>query len=537
MQQLLPPFLIFLRHAVEAKQNGQPEEHSIWLRAAAYLQSMDDRSLDELMIGLIQQQRHDEVVALASAIAQLNPDSAAANVRLGYALQTVNRQHDALRPYRHALTIKPDFPNLRRNLAFALRISCGDPIEEMKLLDEAVQADPRDVDAWINLTMARLGCRDLDGALTAGARAVELDCRNAAAWANRAQALKEAQRWEEAEHHASVASDLAPDDASLRTGLAVLRLLRGNYAEGWPGHEARWEDSSAMMRCERPVFPAPRWQGEPLAGKTLLVWGEQGMGDVLQFCRYIPTLAARVHLEGGRIVWNSFAPMGELLMRSLGEHVDGYTAGGGIESLPPFDYEIPLLSLPLLDGTTEATIPHAVPYLRADVDASATWRARLAGEKRLKVGLAWTGSPNHGRNPFRRVGWERYASWFRDIDGVAFYSLQPGATDDLAAARSAGLEIADYTAEFASFDDTAAFVSVLDLVVTVCTSVAHLSGALGQRTWVLLDVNPYWPWMLERHDSPWYPSATLYRHRQFGQWDAVFEEVACDLSALARRPV
>ncbi|QIE23862.1 Tetratricopeptide repeat protein [Caballeronia sp. SBC1] len=537
MQPLLPPFLIFLRHAVEAKQNGQPETQSIWLQAAAYLHSMDDGSLDRLMIELIQQEHFDEVVALANAIAQINPDSVAANFRLGYALQMANRNREAVQPYRHAMTIKPDFPNLRKNLAIALRISGGDPIEEMELLDQTVEADPQDVDAWINLTMARLGCRDLDGALSAGARAVELDCRDAAAWTNRAQALKEAQRWGEAEHHASVAADLAPNDASLRAGLAVLRLLRGNYAEGWPGHEARWEESSALMSCARPVFPAPRWQGEPLAGKTLLVWGEQGMGDVLQFCRYIPTLAERVHLEGGRIVWNSFPQMGELLVRSLGEHVDEYTAGGGVESLPSFDYEVPLLSLPLVLGTSEATIPNAVPYLRPDAAATAAWRARLAGEKRVKVGLAWTGSLNHGRNPLRRVGWERYATCLRDINGVSFYSLQPGAADDLEAAQSAGLTIADYTAEFATFDDTAAFVSALDLVITVCTSVAHLSGALGQRTWVLLDVNPYWPWMLERRDSPWYPSATLYRQRQFGQWDAVLEDVARDLTALAHHPV
>ncbi|WP_031359351.1 hypothetical protein [Caballeronia sordidicola] len=533
----LQPFLIFLRHAVQAKQNGQAEAQSIWLQAAACLHNMDDGSLDGLMIGLIEQERHDEVFALANAVAQLNPDSVAANVCLGYALQMANRHHDALQPYRHAMSIKADFPNLRKNLAIALRTSGGDPFEEMKLLEEVVEADPQDGDAWSNLTLARLGCRDLDGALAASARAVELNGRNEAAWTNRVQALKESQRWDEAEHHAMVASDLAPDDASLRTGLAVLRLLRGNYAEGWPGHEARWEDPSTMKLHARPVFSAPRWQGEPLADKTLLVWGEQGMGDVLQFCRYIPALAARVHLEGGRIVWNSFAQMGELLARSLGEHVDGYTAGGGIESLPPFDYEIPLVSLPLVLGTTEATIPNAVPYLRPDPAASAAWRARLAGEKRLKVGLAWTGSLNHGRNPFRRVGWERYASWFRDIDGVAFYSLQPGATDDVAAAQSAGLTIADYTAEFATFDDTAAFVTALDLVITVCTSVAHLSGALGQRTWVLLDVNPYWPWLLERRDSPWYPSATLYRQRQFAQWDAVLDEVARDLSALAQSPV
>jgi ADP-heptose:LPS heptosyltransferase len=128
---------------------------------------------------------------------------------------------------------------------------------------------------------------------------------------------------------------------------------------------------------------------------------------------------------------------------------------------------------------------------------------------------------------------ERYAAHFGGLQNVAFYSLQPGASVDVAAARAAGLQMADYTAEFASFDETAAFIGALDLVITVCTSAAHLSGALGQRTWVLLDVNPHWVWLLDRTDSPWYSSATLYRQPEFGQWDAVLETVARDLGLLA----
>jgi hypothetical protein len=181
------------------------------------------------------------------------------------------------------------------------------------------------------------------------------------------------------------------------------------------------------------------------------------MGDLLQCCRFIPLLAERVHEQGGRVVWNSVPQMGALLVRSLGSHVDGHSAGGGIETLPPFDYEIPLMSVPLVLGTLGDTLPGTAPYLRPDAAASASWRTRLAGEKRLKVGLAWTGSLNHQRNPFRAVGWERFAAAFAGIGGAAFYSLQPGAAADVAAAQTAGLPMADYTAELKSFDDTAAF--------------------------------------------------------------------------------
>jgi ADP-heptose:LPS heptosyltransferase len=178
-----------------------------------------------------------------------------------------------------------------------------------------------------------------------------------------------------------------------------------------------------------------------------------------------------------------------------------------------------------------------VGYLTPERDAAARWRERLAGEHRLKVGLAWTGSATHKRNPFRRVDLDALAAHLRGpADDVAFYSLQPGAQDDVAAARAAGFELADFSSEWRTFDDTAAFVDSLDLVISVCTSMAHLAGALGQRTWVLLDVNPHWVWQLERRDSPWYPNTTLYRQKTFRQWGPVLEEVAADLRALAQAP-
>jgi hypothetical protein len=344
--------------------------------------------------------------------------------------------------------------------------------------------------------------------------------------------LKEAGRWDEAEGYALTATEFAPDEPTYRHNLSLLHLARGNYAQGWREHESRWV-GSYELRDRLPALPGPQWNGERLDGKTLLVWGEQGMGDLLQFCRLIPLLAERVHRENGRIEWNSFPQMGGLLARSLGEHVDGFTAGGGIESLPRFDYHLPLLSAPLALELREETIPTA-PYLRADPERTARWSERLADETRLKVGLAWTGSMTHQRNPFRRVGLELCAHALKDIDNVAFYSLQPGATHEVDAAWRAGFELMSYTDEFKTFDDTAAFVSTLDLVITVCTSAAHLSGALGRPTWVLLDVNPHWPWLLDRTDSPWYPSAKLYRQQEFGKWAPVLQKVKMDLSRLAK---
>jgi len=527
-------FLTFLRHAAAARQNGTAEAEARWLDAAAQRHPLDDESIDSLVITLLAEHRHDDAIELAAIIAQLDPHRALAHFRFGYALQMANRHGEAIEPYRRALAIDPKLPRLRNNLAGALALTGGDLNEQLALLESAVHDEPGNGDAWTNLAQASRANLNLLRALESGAKAVQCAPHSPLAHNNYALALREAQRWDEAEHAERTACALAPNDAAMRSNLSMLQLMRGDYAHGWQTHEARW-DGSLELGGDRPAMPAPTWRGEPLAGRTLLVWGEQGMGDVLQFSRYIPLLAERVHREGGRLVWNSFPQIGALLARSLGDHVGDFSAGGGVESLPPFDYEIPLLSLPLIFDTREETIPAATPYLRADEAARASWQQRLAGETRLKVGLAWTGSLGHQRNPFRRVGCERYAKHFGGMQGVAFYSLQPGAGADVAAARAAGLPMSDHTAEFANFDDTAAFVSALDLVITVCTSVAHLSGALGQRTWVLLDVNPHWVWLLDRPDSPRYPSAMLYRQPQFSQWDPALEAVARDLSALAAR--
>ncbi|KVV43300.1 hypothetical protein WT27_00650 [Burkholderia territorii] len=528
---LMPPLLALLGQAADAQARGEHDARAFWLAAAGHLHAVDMAALSQLTVTLVARQRTADALALAECAARIHAD-AGARFNLGYALQMLGRHADAVAPYRAAYALDPRWPSLRNNLAIALRLSGGDRREEIALLDAAVEADPHDVQAWINLIVARLAALDLDGALAAAARLAEIAPDNALALNNIAMAMKEAQRWDDAERYAARACELAPDDASFRFNLAIIQLVRGNYAAGWRGHEARW-DGAGELRGRRPVLPGPRWQGEPLAGKTLLVWGEQGLGDVLQFARFVAPLAERVHREGGRLAWNTFPQVGTLMRRSLGSCADAFSAGGGADELPAFDYEVPLIGLPLMLGMETSTLGASVPYLHADARTRDAWRARLAGDGQLKVGLVWTGSAQHQRNPFRRVGLERYADAFRGIDGVAFHSLQPGADADVAAARAAGFPIEDFTAELKSFDDTAAFIGALDLVITVCTSVAHLSGALGARTWVLLDVNPHWPWLLERTDSPWYPTATLYRQPTFGDWATVMDAVARDLRGLA----
>lgn len=533
VQAPLPPhFVTFLKHAVDARQAGRPEACAVWLEAASYLHDVDTAAIVERIDQLLRDGHPWHAIQLGELATALGDHDATLQFSLGYALQSSGHHARAADAYRRALAVDANHPQLRNNLAAAIRMAGGDTHEALALLEDAIAANPVDVNAWINLVNAKRDQFDLAGALAAGARAIELAPLNAAAANNYSLALKDAQRWQEAEHHANAACQLDPDNATYRFNRGILQLLHGRYAQGWPDFDARWT-GAAELRGTRPRFPMPPWRGESLDGKTLLVWGEQGFGDLLQFSRFVPALAERVHAQRGRIVWNSFPQMGDLLVRSLAQHVDAYTAGGGIESLPPCDYEIPLMSVPFALGIDAAAIRASGPWLVPDPVRSAAWRRQLAAEPRLKVGLAWTGSATHQRNQFRRVGWERYAAHFRGLQNVAFYSLQPDAAGDVDAARRAGLDIVDPTAAFATFDDTAAFVDALDLVITVCTSTAHLSGAIGQRTWVLLDVNPHWPWLLDRTDSPWYPGATLYRQRDFAQWEPVLEAVTRDLTRLA----
>ncbi|WP_052420950.1 hypothetical protein [Paraburkholderia ferrariae] len=505
-------------------------------RAALALRALDAVALANMVSTALETGQLADAIRIAAAVARLAPERADAHFMAGLALQFAGRHADAVEPYRRAFAIAPDFPHLRNNLAISLMQinSCGDEIQ--RLLEAAAAHDPSDPKPWINLARLRPDETDIGRPAKAARRALALAPHDPLALNNSAMALKEMQRWDDAQQAAQAACQYAPNDLSLRFNLSTLQLVRGDFANGWTGHEARWLGASEL-NAGRPAFAKPQWQGEPIAGRTLLVWGEQGMGDLLQFCRYVPLLAERVHREGGRLVWNSFAQMGALLERSLGAQCDGYSAGGGIETLPAHDCEVSLLSLPLIFGTRADSIPGPARYLAPERDAAARWRERLAGERRLKVGLAWTGSPTHKRNPFRRVDLGALAAHLRGLDDdVAFYSLQPGAQDDVAAARAAGFEMADFSSEWRTFDDTAAFVDSLDLVISVCTSMAHLAGAIGQRTWVLLDVNPHWVWQLERRDSPWYPNTTLYRQKAFRQWSPVLEGVAADLRALAQAP-
>ncbi|MBR8334159.1 tetratricopeptide repeat protein [Burkholderia ambifaria] len=489
----------------------------------------DDWMVDWIDV-LLRLGKHDSARDIATIRCERAPDQAAPWFRLGLAHQQVRHQLQALDAYRHAERIEPTLPMLRNNMG-AAHLELKQYDDATALLEKALEDDPDNALAWNNLATALLRLGALPDSLVAAERACAIAPHYATALQTYSYVLRECQQWEKALRTAERALELEPQSMSLVWTVAMLQLMHGDYANGWERHEARWQ-GAPEMRGVAHNLAVPQWRGEALAGRTILVWGEQGHGDVLQFVRFVPALAERVRREGGKLVYCCFASLLPLLERSVGDAVECVISHEQ-RPLPAFNCHLPLCSLPLALGVRLEHLPGRTAYLRADADKVHAWRKRCASDARLKVGLVWTGSRDHQRNPMRSVDPADFAKAFRSIPGVDFYSLQVDAADEAGRGRDAGLRLVDHTHEFESFDDTAAFVQSLDLVITVCTAVAHLAGGLGVPTWVLLDVNPHWVWMTGRSDSPWYPSVRLYRQRSFGDWSAVFEQLGHDLKVLA----
>ncbi len=318
-------------------------------------------------------------------------------------------------------------------------------------------------------------------------------------------------------------------EAVYYTGAARLQL--GDFERGFAGYEAR-----TALRGRRGVgevaFAEPAWRGDaPLAGKTILLHSEQGLGDTLQFCRY----ASRLKAEGARVILQVEAPLARLL--STLDGVDRVLVKG--EPLPAFDLHASIMSLPFACRTTLQTVPAEVPYLRVEADAVAEWRRRLGPATRPRVGLVWSGGPAPERSDLDRRNIPlRLLAPLAGAD-VDFVSLQKGeaAERELADAVAAGWDgpaMLDVAADLHDFADTAALVQTLDLVITVDTSTAHLAGALGKPVWILNRFDNCWRWMRDRADSPWYPTARLFRQKDFGDWGPVVDEVAGALAAFAK---
>ncbi|MCW2236139.1 tetratricopeptide repeat-containing glycosyltransferase family protein [Azospirillum canadense] len=565
-----------LSDAVRLHQSGQ-----LAAAAEAYVRVLAQAPLhpDALhLLGVVRAQggQAEEAVALIAQAAALNPisalyrgnlvkaargDAAAVGqglLRAGDALFDAGAPELAARCYRAAVAVLPDDALAWGNLAAALR-DASRPAEALAPMSRAAALGPGDDRIAARLGGLHLALRDgpsaealfrallerdpghasarvaLADAVKTGGRfakatglyrkALAVDPADADGWFNLGVTLGDLGRHEDTVAPYRRAVRLSPGRVDARFNLAHALLITGRYEEGWPAFEARFERDVHI-----PDRGRPWWRGEPLQGRTILLYGEQGHGDALQFIRYAPMVAR----AGGRVVVECLPALARLFAR-----VEGVAEVHPLGGAPDFDLIAPLMSLPALFGTTLDTVPAAVPYL----DGAAAGEVRFAGlwppgDGTLAVGLVWAGDP-HVTDPRwshadtrRSIQLAGFAPLL-DLPGLLLVSLQKGAAAAQAAEPPFAGRILDVMADVADFADTAALVRRLDLVISVDTSVAHLAGALGVPVWVLSRFDGCWRWLTDREDSPWYPTARVFRQERIGDWQPVLDRVATELRALA----
>ncbi|HKI35292.1 MAG TPA: tetratricopeptide repeat protein [Gemmataceae bacterium] len=447
----------------------------------------------------------------------LQPEHAEALGNLGYSLAELGRHEEARAAYEQALRLRPDCAEIHYNLGNLLR-GRYDLDGAVACYRRALELRPDYAQAHVNLGVALAARGELEAAADSLRRAVALRPDLPEAHDSLGAVLSAGGRLDEALACYERALALKPDFADARWNRGLARLLLGDFAGGWADYEWRW-------RCRRlkppPALTQPRWDGAPLAGRTALLHAEQGLGDTLQFIRYVPLVEAR----GGRVVVQCQDALLPLLSRCF---PTARFVGYG-ESAPACDVWAPLLSLPGLLGTTLATIPARVPYLFADPDLAAHWRRELAPVRGFRVGIAWQGSPQHPWDRHRSVPLTVFEPLAR-VPGVRLVSLQRGPGYEQIASLAGRFPLVtpgDQVDRVAgALMDTAAIMGRLDLVISVDTSFAHLAGALGVPLWLALPFSPDWRWMLRRADSPWYPTARLFRQERPGDWSGVFARLA-----------
>jgi Tfp pilus assembly protein PilF len=435
-------------------------------------------------------------------------------------LQGLERFEEAVASYDRALAAQPHYAEALSNR--------GNALYELQRFDEAVSSfdralveRPHYAQALSNRGNALRGLRRFGEALESYDRAVALSPVHADALVNRGNMLKELRRIDEALDSYDRAIALQPDLADAHFNKALCELLRGDYDRGFTRYEWRWDCTQGRQTIRD--FAQPLWLGaEDIAGKTILLHAEQGYGDTIQFCRYVPLVVAR----GARVILEVPKAL-RTLMETLAGPAQILSRG---DPLPDFDLHCPLLSLPLAFRTWVETIPSATPYLQAPAKSAVEWRKRLGRKRRPAIGVAWSGLATHGNDRFRSM---KLAALLPLFDTRAtFVSVQKEVrAEDAVLLKSCG-DVIHFGDELRDFADTAALIANLDLVIAVDTSVAHLAGALAKPLWVLLPFGSDWRWLLDRNDSPWYPTARLFRQDAERTWDDVVKQVR---TALLRR--
>lgn len=482
---------------------------------------------------LAEQKRPQEAEAACRKAIAARPDYAEAHSNLGNVLQAQKRMQQAEAAYRRAIALRPDYVQAHSNLGVLLKAQQR-PAEAEAAYRQAIALKPDYAEAWSNLGVLLIEQKRPAEAEAACRRAIALRADYADAYSNLGNLLQIQKRPEEAEAAYRRAVAAEPGNADARWNLSLLLLRRGRLAEGWKEFESRYSPAKNERRMSPPpTHPGgpplpPQWEGEPLTNASLLIWPEQGLGDEIQFVRYLPLLKAR----GLRQLTLACKPPLQALFaaQGLADRVIS-TADWRPEMAAEFDYWSYPLSLPLHFGSTLENLPATIPYLKADPDRIARWAKRLP-QAALRVGLVWKGSATHKNDANRSLPSLAMLAPLWSIPGIAFVSLQKGAGEDEANAPPANQPLTHLGSEMADFADAAAILDQLDLLICVDTAAAHLAGALGKPCWLLLpDYKTDWRWLEGRADSPWYPKVMrLFRQATDGDWNDVVARVIAALA-------
>lgn len=572
----------YTREGIALYQQGRLDEAAWYFEQAVRLAPEDGHGFNNLANIYLFQERYDEAIANYRHALGLLPDNPEFYNHLSYAYSKSGKGQEAEECARQALQLRPSYPEAHNHLGIALGILERLDEAEASYL-EAIRLAPGFAQAFSNLAQLHILQHRHDDAFNRAERAVQLDPNMAEAYSTLAavylhhnmvpeaeaateQALRLNPRLADAHHHLATVRlkqdkpeeavricrdflafkpdhvsmeyvlgmvgmkenrlddallsfnkllDKKPSDAQVHFNRALIWLVQGNFEQGWPEYNWRWKWPEFYIR----PMTKPMWDGSSLEGKMIVLTAEQGMGDTLQFVRYAPLVKER----GGTVMLACQAGLVNLLSRCRG--IDSVIAQEALTEI--FDEHIPLLSLPNVFKTTIATIPAEIPYIIADPDLECAWRDEIAAQPGFRVGLAWQGNPKHPDDRHRSMPLAQFAPLAR-VPGTRFFSLQKGPGQDQTAA--APLEIVDLAPRLdestGSFMDTAAVMKSLDLVITSDSAVAHLAGALGVPVWVALQFAPDFRWLLDRADSPWYPTMRLFRQSRRGHWEDVFERIA-----------
>ena len=486
------------KSTLPAEPNGEPDSFEQSLKLAFEMHNAG---------------RCEEAEALCRVLEKIQPRNSQLLFLLGMVLHKTGQDEEAVLWLSMAVRHRPDAARIFNGLGCACQ-GLGDHARAAAAFEKALELQPESADVFYNLGKSCYRLEQVDRATELFHRAVEINPHDANSWNNLGKCLKELNRLDESIAAYGRAVEIMPDYALAHYGRAISLMTAGRLLEGFREYEWRWHSMTPRK------FPQPAWQGENAPGKTLFVHAEQGSGDAIQMVRFIGATRERT----GCVILECRPELTTLFQYS--KCADVVIPHGA--AIPPFDYFVPLMSLPRVLGITMDTIPARTPYLQAPVHNVLS----TAQPGCLKVGLTWAGNPNHHQDAARSIPLQALLPVLQ-TPGVAFYNLQQTVPPRDQACLQSLARVIHSDLMFKDFLDTAAVIAEMDLVISVDTAVAHLAGALAKPVWLLVQHSPDWRWFLDRADTPWYPTMQLFRQATRGHWELPVRRVADALRRLA----